>query len=645
LYRNLTYGFSLSFPADWTSEETGKRAPIVKIRGREEYPLIEVYLGYLPEPMAASEYAKKVTEELKGLLTDFTILWEGEIPPAKGYAVEVSWTAPEKLQIKAKLLFVMRGTQVFEVIAKSPTPRFDQQKEIIDKIIVSFSLEEPQPFGIPRKEALTLYDIGPITLDPALSREMRSHIYILQIFSGLVTFDHKLNLIPDIAEKWEISEDGRIYTFFLRRGVKFHDGREVKAQDFKYSWERAARPETKSQTVGTYLGDIVGVKEMLEGKATEIRGVKVIDDYTLQVTIDAPKAYFLPKLTYPVAFVVDRNNVERGGEWWQYPNGTGPFKLKVWVPDELFILERNPHYYLEPPKTKYILFRLWGGIPMRMYETGEIDVTPVYLDDLEKVRDPTNPLHKELKIIPELSLYYLGFNTTVPPFDDVLVRRAFSMAVDKDKLVRVILKEGVEKAEGILPPGLPGYNPFLKTLPYDPVKARELLAASQYKDKLPIIYLTTAGEGGPTPGYLAFIIQQWKENLGVKVTVRQLDPKTYFYRLKEEKDNIFDTGWIADYPDPHNFLDVLFYSQSEHNFGEYSNPQVDKLLEKARVEKDAETRLKIYQKIEQILVDEAAILPLWFGKSYILVKPYVKGYNISPMGVPSFKEVSLEGLK
>lgn len=641
-YENLTYGFSLSFPPDWTAQETGKRTPIVQIQGTEEQPLIEVYTGYIVKPLTASEYGKQVLEELKRSLIDFTIHWEGEVPEAKGYAAVFTWKTPERISLKAKLLFVIRGTQVFEVIAKAPAPQFDAYKEVVDKVIVSFRLIEPQPYGIARKEALTLFDVGPITLDPALSREMRSHIYILQIFSGLVAFDQDLNLVPDIAERWEVSKDGKTYTFYLRKGVKFHDGREVKAGDFKYSWERACLPETKSQTAETYLGDIVGVKEMLEGKAKEISGVKVIDDYTLQVTIDAPKAYFLSKLTYPVAFVVDRKNVEMGGEWWKNPNGTGPFKLKEWVPDEVFILERNPHYYLEPPKIKYIVFRLWGGIPMRMYEAGEIDVVDVYLEDIEKVKDPTSPLSKELKVFPQLSVYYIGFNAKISPFDDALVRRAFTLALDRDKLVQIILKGAMEKAGGILPPGLPGYNPLLKPLPYDPIKAKELLFASKYKGILPIITITTSGEGGPVPDYLAFIIQQWRENLGVTIRVRQLDPSIYFYRLKEEKDNAFDTGWIADYPDPHNFLDVLLHSQSEHNFGEYSNPEIDKLLEKARVEPDPKVRAKMYQEIEQKLVDEAAILPLWFGKSYILVKPYVKGYRINPMGIPSFKEVFLE---
>ncbi len=195
------------------------------------------------------------------------------------------------------------------------------------------------------EDILRLWDIGPITLDPAISADTTSHSYVMQIFSGLVRLDHELNIVPDIAESWEKSPDGKTYIFYLRQGVKFHSGREVEAADFKYSWERACDPDTGSGTAATYLGDIIGAKDMLAGRAEEISGVEVIGDYTLQVTIDAPKAYFLSKLAYPTAFVVDRANVESGEDWWREPDGTGPFKLKEWKGGQWLILERSQIYY------------------------------------------------------------------------------------------------------------------------------------------------------------------------------------------------------------------------------------------------------------------------------------------------------------
>ncbi len=502
----------------------------------------------------------------------------------------------------------------------------------------------PAPTPSAEGGVLNLYNIDPLTLDPAISSEMTSHGYIMQLFSGLVRLDGNLEPAPDIAERWQISDDGKTYTFYLRENIRFHDGREVKAEDLKYSWERASDPGTGSQTATSYLGDIVGVKEMLAGKANEISGVRVIDDYTLQVTIDAPKSYFLSKLTYPTAFVVDRANVQSGREWWRQPNGTGPFKLRQWDENSLLVLEENELYYGEMAKIDMVAFHLWAGLPMNMYETGEIDAAGVSLDYIDRVTDKTGPCYQELKVIPELSFAYIGFNTTKPPFDDANIRRAFSQAIDKDKLVSLVFKDMMQPADGILPPGMPGFNEGLTGLDFDIEKAKELIATSRYGDvsKLPPITLTTMGWGGLISRGLEAIISEWRQNLGVEVKVRQLEPQRFLYHLKEEKDEMFDMGWVADYPHPQNFLEVLFHSGAENNYGEYRNPEVDALLEKAGLEQDWEMSLALYQQAEQKLVADAASLPLWFGQNYVLVKPFVKGYNLNPMGFIMLNKVSVE---
>jgi len=491
---------------------------------------------------------------------------------------------------------------------------------------------------------LTLWDAGPITLDPAISADMSSHTYIMQIFSGLVRLNHELNIVPDIAESWEKSPDGKRYTFHLRQGVKFHGGGDVKAADFKYSWERACDPDTGSGTAATYLGDIVGAKDMLAGNATEISGVEVIGDYTLRVTIDAPKAYFLDKLAYPTAFVVDANNVESGQSWWREPNGTGPFRLEEWRPGEQLVLERSQIYYGETPKLERVVFRFLAFSPMALYETGLIDVAPVFVSYIDQVSDETNPLHQELAVTPELSLYYIGFNTAEPPFDDINVRRAFCHAVDKQLIARVILRDMISEADGILPPAMPGYDEALEGMGYDVEQAEALIAASKYGDasNLPPITLTVEGYGNNIPAYLGAIIQQWQENLGVEVSVRQLETEDFLYNLQEEKDEMFMLGWIADYPDPHNFLDILFHTGSENDVFEYSNPTVDALLDQAAVEQDGAVRLSLYQQAEQLIVDDAPCLPLFHGANYIVVRPYVKGYELNPLGIPELSSAYIE---
>jgi oligopeptide transport system substrate-binding protein len=501
-------------------------------------------------------------------------------------------------------------------------------------------------FGYPpsSQDVLNLWDIGPITLDPAISNDMASHLYITQIFSGLVGLNEDLELVPDIAERWQKSQDGKTYTFYLRHGVKFHDGREVKASDFKYSWERACDPDTGSQTAATYLGDIVGAQDVLVGKAKEISGIQVIDDYTLQVAIDAPKAYFLCKLAYSTAYVVEEADVESAKDWWRQPNGTGPFKLKEWKQGQLLTLERNELYYGEPAKVELVAFHLLAGVPMAMYEEGEIDVAPVFRDYIDTVTDEAGPFHQELVITPELSLSFIGFNVGKAPFDDANIRCAFCYAVDKERIIESILRDVVTNAEGILPPGMPGYNEDLDGIGYDVDKAKELVAASKYGDvsNLPPITLTVSGYGGNIPDYLGAIVQEWQRNLGVEVSVRQLDPEDFIYNLKEEKDEIFILAWVADYPDPYNFLDNLFHSEAENNFFDYSNPELDSLLDQAAIEQDDALRLSLYRQAEQKVVDEAPCLPWWFGTNYVLVKPYVKDYVLNPLGIPDLSKVYIE---
>jgi oligopeptide transport system substrate-binding protein len=494
------------------------------------------------------------------------------------------------------------------------------------------------------KGTLNLADTGPITLDPATTAEATSAAYVFQIFSGLVRLDKDLQAQGDIASNWDISADGKTYTFHLRQGVTFQDGKPVTAADFKYSWERALNPATQSLTAGTYLNDIVGAGDILAGRATQLSGVQVVDASTLQVTIDAPKAYFLDKMAYPTSFVVDQANVNSGASWWQKPNGTGPFKLVQWQPEQLLVLGRNGRYYGDKARLNEVRFQLYSGNSIQLYQNGSIDVSYVGGDYMGLVTDPTNPISKELHVFPELSIYYIGFNVTEPPFDDANVRQAFSYAVDRERLITLSTENVVTPAYGILPPEMPGYNAALAGLRFDPQKARQLIAASKYGDvsKLPPLVLTTAGYGGDISGLIGGVIEDWRRNLGVEVTVRQIQTEFFLYTLKQEKNNIFDSGWIADYPDPQDFLDILFRAGSQDNFGDYSNPQLDTLLDKAAVEMDKNTRLDLYRQAEGLVVQDAVILPLYFGRSYLLIKPYVQDYELSPLGYPFLNLVTVQ---
>ena len=494
-----------------------------------------------------------------------------------------------------------------------------------------------------RDETLMLTGFSPITLDPALARGSRSHRYITQLFSGLVRLDTNLRVVPALADRWEIHDGGTRYIFHLRPGSLFHSGRRVTAHDVKYSLERAADPATGSETAQIYLGDIVGFSARQAGRAQEISGLRVLDDGTIEIRFDAPKAYVLAKLTYPVAAVVDMDNVATGPHWFRQPNGTGPFKLRAWEDDQFLVLESNMHYYLRTPNIRYVAYRFLAGVPIRLYENGEIDVAPVGVGSLQRVLDPQEPLRQELHIFPSMAIFYTGFNSAKAPFNDPMVRRAFALALDRDLIVQLVLQDSVQKAAGFLPPGMPGYTPDFSGIPFEPEEARQTLARSSYHgpEGLPPIVYTTSGQGG-IGAVTSAMIDMWRNNLGVEVTVRQIESDAYFYRLADELDDLFDYGWIADYPDPENILDVLFHSAATNNTGGYANPQVDELLEQARIQQDVQARLELYRQVERILLEDAAAIPRWYDRDYLLVKPYVKGFAITPQGFSTLADVRLE---
>ncbi len=500
----------------------------------------------------------------------------------------------------------------------------------------------PLPAGA---KVLRLPGGEPPTLDPALAGDSTSAEYIVEMFSGLVGLNSKLEVVPDIAQKWELLPDGKTYTFTLRQGVKFHNGKEVKAADFKYSLERACSPKTESTVADTYLGDIVGATDVLSGKATAMSGVQVVDDYTLKITIDAPKAYFLAKLTFPTAFVVDQANVQSGGKTWTDKlNGTGPFRLKEYKKGERLVLARNENFYGDKASLAEVNFILAGGSSMTMYENGELEMTGVGLADMERVTDTKNPLNKDLMVVDHFDIMYVGLNTSIAPFDDVKVRQAFAMSIDKAKLAEVVYKSTVAPTDGILPPGMPGYTKDLKGLSYDVNKAKELLSQSKYASKMPDITLFVSGSGGSPSRPVTALQEMWKQNLGVQVSVQQVEWATYLNDLKRRKFQMFGvtSGWIADYADPQDFLDILFYSKSNENHMGYSNPNLDKLLEQARVEQDNAKRMSLYQQAEQVIVTDAPVIPLHNSREYWLVKPYVKGVNRAPMVVPWLKNVTMQ---
>jgi oligopeptide transport system substrate-binding protein len=289
---------------------------------------------------------------------------------------------------------------------------------------------------------------------------------------------------------------------------------------------------------------------------------------------------------------------------------------------------------------------MYATVSMWAYENDEIDMTGVGSYNVERVTDPSDPLNAELTVMPELCTSRLILDVTVPPFDDPLVRQAFAHAVDREHIAEVVLKGTDVPAYSILPPGMPGYSEETDGPHFDAALAQQLLADSSYGSAgaLPEIVMTTSGYGGDLSDFQSALVEMWRTHLGVEVTVEQLEPTSYFYELRENHGQIISLGWCADYPDPENFLDLLYHTGTPENLGGYSNPEVDALLEQARSETDIEARMALYHQAEQMIIDDVPDILLDHNRSYLLVKPYVHNLTLTPMGVlaNTWRVISIE---
>lgn len=499
----------------------------------------------------------------------------------------------------------------------------------------------------PTSGRIRLPGSDPLTLDPHIAGDATSAEYIVEIFGGLVTLDQNAELALDLAASFEISDDGLTYTFTLRDDIEFHSGDPVTAEDVKYSMERATSRELAAATgraLGlTYLGDIVGAREHFFGVAEDLEGVTVIDDRTVEIRLreHVPPDLFLAKLTYPTAFVVDREQVEQSRNWTRRPNGTGPYRLVEWNFGERLVLEANRDYHLGAPKLEQAVYLLSGGSALTRWENDELDVAFVGLDDLERALDPTSNLGPHYSAWPQFSISYLAFNTQAPPFDDVHVRRALAMSIDRQRIVDVTLRGATQRATGILMPNLPGYTPEDRTLPFDPDAARAELAMSRYADAMPPIEIAEVSAGAEASLDMTAFLDQWERELGVSITVQQNDFASILAARDAGELQAFTAGWIMDYPDPQDVLDILFHSESTLNDMGYSNPEADALIEAARVEQDRERRFAIYRELEALLLQDAVWIPLYFSTSHIVVKPEISGWFEPPMVIPRLRYVEV----
>jgi len=478
-------------------------------------------------------------------------------------------------------------------------------------------------------------------LDPANPQNAQSIQAINLIFGGLVKLDAQLNVVPDGAEKWEVSEDGKTYTFTIREGLKFADGTPVTAGDFAASINRALQPETASYGAAFQLGHVVGAADVAAGTTKEASGVEVIDDRTLKITTDDNVPYFLAQLTYPVTFVVPFQAIEKdGAAWTEKAFGTGPFQVKEWQHNQKLILEPNPNYWAGTPGVAEVELPFFADseTAYQLYRTDGLDIMGSQQNPIPSARVPEVKDSPEFKTVASFAVRYVGFNNKLAPFDSVDVRRAFAMAVDKETLANAVLNGAVGATDRILPPAFAGSQLPIQGLAFDPAAAKAELVKAGYTADNPFPQVTfTYGAEGDNERVATFLQQQWKENLGVDVVLQPLELATFSksmdttYLTPADGLQFYLSIWGADYPDPQNFVSQQLRSDSPNNNGHFENADFDKLAKEADTFiGTAEDRLKLYNQAEQIAVDNVGWLPLYVPQFSVLIKPYVQG--IVPTG-------------
>ncbi|MGH7319466.1 MAG: ABC transporter substrate-binding protein [Candidatus Rokuibacteriota bacterium] len=477
----------------------------------------------------------------------------------------------------------------------------------------------------------------PTTLDPARIVDVYGKSVAQQIFDGLVEFDQTLTITPALAQFWKASRDGLTWTFTLRKGVRFHHGREVTVDDVVYSLTRLVDPRTKSGAADLFL-TIRGAQEFRDGKAKQVSGLKALDPHTVQVTLTEAPVPFVSVLAVGHARIVPRELAEQQGEGFGHqPVGTGPFRFVRWERGREIVLAANPDYFDGPPRLPRIVYRIFlGAQSSQMYQefqTGGLEDTPVPTKDYRQII--ASEKHRYLKR-PMFSLRHYGLNTRLKPLDDRRVRQALVYAIDREGIVSEVFLGRHALARGILPPGTQGYNPKLTGYPHDPARARELLVQAGYP----------GGRGIPTLPIWSSVksesialeherIGKDLAAIGVRTEFHYLtDWPSFSKRLAEKSLPAYLYAWYADVPDPENFLHKLFYSQSSRNYTGYANPAVDSLLLQARDQTDPMRRVELYRRAEELILEDAPIIPVWHYTYERLFQPYVRSVEVSGLGDP-----------
>ena len=515
------------------------------------------------------------------------------------------------------------------------------------------------------------------SLDPVGINDVVSHHVAHQIYDLLIDLDTNLQLKPMLAERWDISPDGLTYTFHLRKGVFFHDnacfpggkGREFNAEDVRYSFNRILDTRTGSVGFDYYRNYVEGAKEFSaeitkavtenrEPKLKDVNGFKVVDDSTFQIKIIKPFSPFIYYMCLGFAYIVPKEAVDKyGKDFFQNPVGTGPFIFENWTPDLEINLKKNPAYWDKDehgnsvPYLSGVKFRFIKDLSQQLLEfkNGTLDDSYRIPNELFK-----NIITEEKTLTPEYSKYivqrktslavqYYGFLTTSKVFNNVKIRQAFNYAIDRDKILKYVLQGSASDPaiHGVVPPVMPNYNADkIKGYTFDLDKAKQLMSEAGYPGGkgFPEVILNI-NEGGGRNTQIAEAIQNMLKEIGVNIKLQLLQFAQHLDNIDAGRSDFYRLGWIADYPDPENFLNLLYgknvplnpEDKSPINSFRYKNPKFDELFEKALATTDIQERNRIYQEAEQLAVNDAPLMFIYYDEDWRLLQPYVRGFALDPM--------------
>jgi oligopeptide transport system substrate-binding protein len=488
------------------------------------------------------------------------------------------------------------------------------------------------------------------TFDPALVEDTDSNFPIQAVFTGLVTLDDKLTVQPQLAQSWKVSADGLTYTFTLKDNLKFSDGTPLTSQDVIYSINRAILPATKS-SVSYYLAQIKDFDKANAGKIPTLIGDSLLapDPKTVVITISAPGAYFLQALTYPTSYVVNHKVIDQYGATWtdhlDTGAGAGPFKVASYSHTSGIDLVRNDNYYGKKSQISHLTIPFYNDQDgmYKAYQANQLDYTPVPPAEIANAQSQKGYTQVSLLVI-----RYLSFNYLSKPFDNIKIRQAFALAINKDIIVQSALHGAFTPTNHIIPQGMPGYDTALTgpdgttSTAGNPTKAKQLLQEGLQEEglsKLSAISLTFYPRNQQFKDALTAVTQMWSNVLGAQIKVNVIARAKLLGLEDATKNNanglqVWQAGWSADYPDPQDWLSTFFAKGSDYNQFNYGQNNtsaateqqaVQVTLAKADTTSDNTTRMGLYNDAEQKIINDVGWLPLWQEKQQTLVRPTVQG--------------------